>query len=167
MSDRRQSACSLSAWATSAGRRRPRRVPQARPGRRLDEREIDSAGTRLSSVSSRIGARRQPPSAAGVAVRYSCAKVARTTTRASTSARDGPSESAHADRRRLQRHAERVSLFLNSCGRESEVPDPYYGGSAGFEHVLDLVEDASRGLLRPSLKAFDRRPAAGWPATSS
>jgi protein-tyrosine phosphatase len=28
------------------------------------------------------------------------------------------------------------------------VPDPYYGGEAGFEHVLDLVEDACEGLLR-------------------
>ena len=30
---------------------------------------------------------------------------------------------------------------------ETEVPDPYYGGSDGFEHVLDLVESASKGLL--------------------
>jgi len=29
----------------------------------------------------------------------------------------------------------------------SEVPDPYYGPDAGFEHVLDLVEDACDGLL--------------------
>lgn len=28
-----------------------------------------------------------------------------------------------------------------------EVPDPYYGGGSGFERVLDLVEDAARGLL--------------------
>lgn len=28
-----------------------------------------------------------------------------------------------------------------------EVPDPYYGGSKGFERVLDMVEEASRGLL--------------------
>ncbi len=28
-----------------------------------------------------------------------------------------------------------------------EVPDPYYGGETGFEEVLDLVEEASRGLL--------------------
>ena len=27
------------------------------------------------------------------------------------------------------------------------VPDPYYGGSAGFDEVLDLVEDACDGLL--------------------
>lgn len=28
-----------------------------------------------------------------------------------------------------------------------EVPDPYYGGDAGFELVLDLLEDACEGLL--------------------
>jgi protein-tyrosine phosphatase len=28
-----------------------------------------------------------------------------------------------------------------------DVPDPYYGGARGFEHVLDLVEAACRGLL--------------------
>lgn len=29
----------------------------------------------------------------------------------------------------------------------SKVPDPYYGGAAGFEHVLDILEDACQGLL--------------------
>jgi protein-tyrosine phosphatase len=28
-----------------------------------------------------------------------------------------------------------------------DVPDPYYGGDEGFEHVLDLVDAATRGLL--------------------
>ena len=28
-----------------------------------------------------------------------------------------------------------------------EVPDPYYGGERGFEHVLDLLEDACQGLF--------------------
>lgn len=27
------------------------------------------------------------------------------------------------------------------------VPDPYYGGAQGFENVLDILEDACRGLL--------------------
>jgi protein-tyrosine phosphatase len=27
------------------------------------------------------------------------------------------------------------------------VPDPYYGGEDGFNHVLDLIEDACHGLL--------------------
>jgi len=30
---------------------------------------------------------------------------------------------------------------------ETEVPDPYYGGDAGFEHVLDLLDDACAHLL--------------------
>jgi protein-tyrosine phosphatase len=30
---------------------------------------------------------------------------------------------------------------------EKEVPDPYYGGPQGFERVLDMLEDAARGLL--------------------
>ena len=34
---------------------------------------------------------------------------------------------------------------------ETEVPDPYYGGERGFEHVLDLVESACEGLLEDIL----------------
>ena len=42
-----------------------------------------------------------------------------------------------------------IELFLNYAPTQAlrEVPDPYYGGAAGFERVLDLVEEASRGLL--------------------
>ena len=41
----------------------------------------------------------------------------------------------------------RPFLDFASGSPEREVPDPYYGGSEGFEHVLDLVEGASEGLL--------------------
>jgi len=43
----------------------------------------------------------------------------------------------------------KISLFLNFAknNEETEVPDPYYGGANGFRFVLDLVEDASDGLL--------------------
>ncbi len=44
----------------------------------------------------------------------------------------------------------RVSLFLSHAtelGIE-EVPDPYYGGKSGFDHVLDMTEEASIGLLK-------------------
>ena len=45
-------------------------------------------------------------------------------------------------------HHHKIRLFLEfASGHEDEVPDPYYGGAAGFERVLDLIEDASRGLL--------------------
>jgi len=43
----------------------------------------------------------------------------------------------------------KAMLFLDFAKnhQESEVPDPYYGGANGFRFVLDLVEDASDGLL--------------------
>ncbi len=43
----------------------------------------------------------------------------------------------------------KISLFLEFAKNhdETEVPDPYYGGVNGFRFVLDLVEDASDGLL--------------------
>ncbi|WP_137936633.1 low molecular weight protein-tyrosine-phosphatase [Chitinivorax sp. B] len=43
----------------------------------------------------------------------------------------------------------KLKLFLEYARNfdEREVPDPYYGSGSGFEHVLDLVEDASAGLL--------------------
>jgi protein-tyrosine phosphatase len=34
-----------------------------------------------------------------------------------------------------------------SRGGHYSVPDPYYGGSEGFELVLDILEDACEGLL--------------------
>jgi len=48
---------------------------------------------------------------------------------------------------RTLRH--KVSLFLSYSSDidEDEVPDPYYGGPKGFEHVLDMVESAADGLL--------------------
>lgn len=42
-----------------------------------------------------------------------------------------------------------IEPMVRHCRRfqAREVPDPYYGGSEGFEHVLDLLEDACAGLL--------------------
>jgi protein-tyrosine phosphatase len=44
----------------------------------------------------------------------------------------------------------KIQLFLDFAPEQPvrEVPDPYYGGSHGFEAVLDLIEAGSRGLLR-------------------
>lgn len=43
----------------------------------------------------------------------------------------------------------RVGLFMEFAPGYGirEVPDPYYGGPAGFEQVLDMVEAAAEGLL--------------------
>jgi protein-tyrosine phosphatase len=49
----------------------------------------------------------------------------------------------------------KTSLFLDFApdAARSEVPDPYYGGEDGFEHVLDLVEIGARGLLEHIIRA--------------
>ena len=55
-------------------------------------------------------------------------------------------------------HRAKLRLLLDyapGAGR-TEVPDPYYGGAAGFEEVLDLVEAAARGLIE-ELRARQRR----------
>lgn len=46
-------------------------------------------------------------------------------------------------------YRERIRLMLEFAPHigKTEVPDPYYGGANGFEYVLDLVEEASAGLL--------------------
>ncbi len=46
------------------------------------------------------------------------------------------------------RYGAEIRPFLDYApGPETEVPDPYYGGPDGFEHALDLIEEASEGLL--------------------
>ncbi len=44
----------------------------------------------------------------------------------------------------------KIHLFLDFSKSydEQEVPDPYYGGAKGFQYVVDLIEDASDGLLK-------------------
>lgn len=48
-----------------------------------------------------------------------------------------------------QRGGTEPELFLSYGDNPDlvDVPDPYYGGDSGFEAVLDLIEEASRGLL--------------------
>lgn len=46
-----------------------------------------------------------------------------------------------------QRHKLGMLLDYAESATLREVPDPYYGGPEGFEVVLDLIEEAVRGLL--------------------
>ena len=50
----------------------------------------------------------------------------------------------------------KLRLFLDFSKEypETQVPDPYYGGDKGFEHVFDLVDSASRGLLNDIKKRY-------------
>ena len=40
----------------------------------------------------------------------------------------------------------RMVDFCENCTID-EIPDPYYNSASGFEEVLDLLEDATNGLL--------------------
>ena len=48
-----------------------------------------------------------------------------------------------------EQHRHKLKLFLEFAPQlaESEVPDPYYGGAAGFERVYDLIDAAAEGLM--------------------
>jgi protein-tyrosine phosphatase len=49
-----------------------------------------------------------------------------------------------------------LMTFARGAAHE-EVPDPYYGGPEGFDLVLDLVEDATAGLLERLRVELDPR----------
>jgi len=46
-----------------------------------------------------------------------------------------------------QAHKARLLLEYSMARRGGEVPDPYYGGTTGFERVLDMLEEAMEGLF--------------------
>lgn len=48
-----------------------------------------------------------------------------------------------------QHYHDKVRLMCDFCSQYTfkEVPDPYYGGSEGFDQVIDLLVDACEGLL--------------------
>jgi len=61
-------------------------------------------------------------------------------------------EANYADLQGLATESNRhkVQRFCSYCAsnRQTEVPDPYYGGPKGFEQVLDLLEDGCSQLLK-------------------
>mgnify|MGYP003588366591 FL=1 len=66
------------------------------------------------------------------------------------------------------RHAFKVRRMTEFCQQFDGpvVPDPYYGGVAGFEEVLDLVEDACEGLLRHVHKQLQWQAQTGAQAAA-
>jgi protein-tyrosine phosphatase len=45
------------------------------------------------------------------------------------------------------RHKVRRLLDYAPKARTKDVPDPFFGGPEGFDHALNLIEQAARGLL--------------------
>jgi len=48
------------------------------------------------------------------------------------------------------KHLHKVRSFAEflQTTEVSVIPDPYFGGEEGFEHVLNLIEEASEGLAK-------------------
>lgn len=48
------------------------------------------------------------------------------------------------------RHYGKIRPLVGFCSTHDDpcVPDPYYGGQRGFEHVIDLLIDGCEGILR-------------------
>jgi protein-tyrosine phosphatase len=123
----------------------------------LDSRvEVDSAGTGAWHVGQPADRR------AGAAARrrgIDLTSIARQVTRADFDEFDLVLAADAANRRDLlrlagedpQRRAKvRLLREFDSASVQAgdlDIPDPYYGGGDGFEHVLDIVEAACRGLL--------------------
>lgn len=57
---------------------------------------------------------------------------------------------ANLERLRPSHFSGHLGLLLDFSPSQEcrDVPDPYHGGDAGFERVLDLIEEASEGLLQ-------------------
>jgi len=58
----------------------------------------------------------------------------------------------HVELLKLATHRNRhkIKRFCTYCIKHTdrEVPDPYYGGPEGFEHVLNLLEDGCQQILQ-------------------
>lgn len=54
------------------------------------------------------------------------------------------------------KYQDKVRLMCDFATHHSdrEVPDPYYGGSEGFDKVIDLLLDACEGLLEHVVKTY-------------
>jgi low molecular weight protein-tyrosine phosphatase len=57
---------------------------------------------------------------------------------------------------------EKIRRFLDYAPHlgAQDVPDPYYGGAAGFDHALDLIEAAAQGLLAELTKEMEAKKGA-------
>jgi protein-tyrosine phosphatase len=59
----------------------------------------------------------------------------------------------HAARAKIRRFLD----YAPQVGTQ-DVPDPYYGGTEGFDHALDLIEAAAQGLLAELTKETKQDP---------
>ena len=70
---------------------------------------------------------------------------------------DNYSDIIRLDTKKL--YGNKIIKMTNFCSDKNvkEVPDPYNGGNAGFEKVLDILEDSTKHLLE-KIRADIERP---------
>ena len=68
-------------------------------------------------------------------------------------AMDGTNQ-AELERLALPEQRGKIRRFLDFAPhlQKRDVPDPFFGGGVEFDHALDLIEDAARGLLASLLE---------------
>ena len=120
----------------------------------LDHRvQVDSAGTASYHVGERPDHRaRQATRRRGIDIGYQRARQIRRRDCAEYDYILAMDEWNYRDLQRFcpPEHRHKIRLFLDYAPHlgVNEVPDPYYGGKDGFEYVLDLIEEASAGLMQ-------------------
>lgn len=58
-----------------------------------------------------------------------------------------------------QKHIRLLGSFIDGYDKDNapSVPDPYYGGLAGFEQVLDMIESACPNMLSHCLELLQQK----------
>ena len=116
-----------------------------------DRIEVDSAGTHSYHIGSPPDSRSQATARSrGIDLSSQRARCFESSDFAEFDYVLGMDARNFADMRALKPAQSRARLGLMleySSSTQTEVPDPYFG-DAGFEKVFDLIDEASRGLLK-------------------
>jgi protein-tyrosine phosphatase len=62
----------------------------------------------------------------------------------------------------------KIQAFVSFCrfNHDPRVPDPYYGGQRGFDHVIEMLKDGCEGILESCIKnSLPAEPAPSNPQT--
>lgn len=129
----------------------------------LDRFEIDSAGLGDWHIGQAPDSRAQKTTARrGIDISAQCARQVRRADFARFDLLLVMDSENHAELLRLapKEARDKVHYFLDFAPHVGlrDVPDPFFSGRKGFEHVLDLIEEAARGLLA-SLVSEEPAPA--------
>ena len=124
----------------------------------LDRFEIDSAGLGNWHVGQAPDTRAQAAAAdRGIDISSQCARQVRSEDFERFDLLLAMDSMNHTELMELapENAQHKIRYFLDYAPNAAtrDVPDPFYGGRAGFDHALDLIEAAARGLLSELLES--------------